>query len=347
MTCKDTIIEKAENFNASKKESVSILRSHLDHPENVDSSMHMNFYQNNHQSENIAKLINSPASHPDWEVSIDHSPSHIASYKNFIFVCNSYGNLCILDGSCGGQKISSQNLKITKICSISVNSKYFGVTFSNIKDPKKYYKTLPSCGIGLFSYEDKRVSNYLENYIKPIRGGYKDPRGLVLAEEFLYVSDNQLKKIFKLNYNGDKLETFSFDGGIFDISLNSSLLAAINYVSHEIYLINALRMTVIQKTKVHQENQYEHGPYYIALSNETNNNMIFFSDTNRKKIYLFDRKNPIPSFSAKFDKILSIALFDDPNQSLIVGSEDNNNSLSKNKYKLSCFKQKTEPKIYN
>ena len=286
--------------------------------------------------ESLNKFINSSKSEPDWEQPIDHAPSNIASYGNLIFVGDEYGNLSIFEVSSSVicEKISSQKLNFTNIRNMSVNSKFLGVTYSCLrdKDIKKYNKKLPTSGICLFTRSEKLVCNDLSSFIK-ICGGFVSPRGLVLLEDYLFVSDKDLKKVHKINYDGDIIQTYIFDGRVFDISLNSLFLVASDAENHELYLIDVTRMSFIRKIKIDQVNKFETGPHHIEITNDSNGNLIFLNNSTLTEIYLYDRNlNFTTSFSIKFSKILNMTILNDPNQSLIIGSRANNN-----KCKLSCF----------
>jgi hypothetical protein len=286
--------------------------------------------------DSLKKFINSSSTEPDWDLSIDHLPSHIAKYENLVFVCDDFGTLSIFEITSGGvlcNKISTQKLNFTNIRNISVNSKYLGVTYSGLKekDIKKYKKMLPVHGICLFNRNGKNVCTDLHCFIKPsLKGGYISPRGLVLGEEHIFVADKERQKVYKLNFDGDVIQKFKFDGRPFDISLNSKFLVATDSKSHELYLIDIEKMSLVKKITVEQVNKFEEGPHHIEI---TNDNLIFLNNATNTEIYLHDQNlNYKALFSIKFCKILNMTLLNSPNQSLIIGSKTNTN-----KYKLSCF----------
>ena len=285
--------------------------------------------------DSLKKFINSSEKEPDWELPIDHIPSHISNYENLLFVCDDYGTLSLFEISSGVlcKKVSTQKLNFTNIRNISVNSKYLGVTYSCLQDRdiKKYNKKLPINGICLFNRKDNKVCSDLTSFIKSnSKGGYISPRGLVLGEEHIFVSDKDKRKVYKLNYDGDVIQKYKFDGRPFDISLNSKFLVATDSKSHEIYLIDIEKMSLVKKITVDQVNKFDEGPHHIQI---TNDNLIFLNNATNTEIYLHDPNlNYKASFSVKFSKILNMSLLNSPNQSLIIGSKTNNN-----KYKLSCF----------
>jgi hypothetical protein len=107
-------------------------------------------------------------------------------------------------------------------------------------------------------------------------------------------------------------------------------LVATDSKSHELYLIDIEKMSLVKKITVEQVNKFEEGPHHIEI---TNDNLIFLNNATNTEIYLHDQNlNYKALFSIKFCKILNMTLLNSPNQSLIIGSKTNTN-----KNKLSCF----------
>jgi hypothetical protein len=303
----------------------------------MDEPMEETKLNNLNSEDYLKKFINSSKNEPDWEVLIEHTPTHLANYKNLVFACDDYGTLSIFeltsDVICN--KKSTQRLNFTNIRNISVNSKYLGVTYSYLRkeDIKKYNlsKKPPMNGICLFQRNENRVCNDVDSFKKlPISGGFISPRGLVLLEDYIFVSDKDLAKIYKMNFAGDIIQKFSLDGKVYDISLNSMFLVVTDYKAHEMNLIDINRMSLIKRVPIEQVNRFDDGPFHVKLTKE---NLIFLNNAACSEIYLYDiNLSYKASFQIKFSKIFNMTVLDSPNQSLIIASKANNN-----KYKLSCF----------
>ena len=232
-------------------------------------------------------------------------------------------------------KLSTKKLNFTNIRNISVNSKFLGVTYSCLRkeDYKKYKlnKNLPLNGVCLFRYSENIVSSDLDSFIKlPKNGGFISPKGLVLLEEYLFVSDKELAKVYKMNFAGDIIQKLNFDGKVFDISLNSMFLVVSDYKAHELNLIDITRMSIVKRAPIEQVNKFEDGPFNVIL---TKDNLIFLINASSTDIYLYDTNLTYKaSFSVKFTKLLNLTVLETFSQSLVIGSKTNNN-----KYKLSFF----------
>jgi hypothetical protein len=260
----------------------------------------------------------------------------MTSDTNFVFVCDTYATLSVFEISSNKIHIKRANQKInfTNITSISLNSIYFGVTYSSLNDYeiKKYGKDLSRTGICLFSRSGHFVSNILCRFISK-KSGFYSPRGLVLTEDYLYVGDNKEKdygKIYKFDFDGKILQKFSMQGRIHDISLNTKFLVFTDKCNHKLNLVDLKSMKDIKDSIIGLDNEFDDGPLSIVIINDY---LIFLINEVRGGVFLFNTNlDFITRFSISSQYFYDLVVLDSPNQSLIIGNKAKNSG-----YKLSCF----------
>lgn len=105
-------------------------------------------------SENFKNWIKKTQDNPYEEIYIDRIPSHLTSFRNFLFCVDDKGILCIFTATSSNEIEYKNNYKIPipSLMSIAANLDYFGVTYSCFD--KRYLKSKSVSQVVLFCLKE-------------------------------------------------------------------------------------------------------------------------------------------------------------------------------------------------
>ena len=228
----------------------------------------------------------------EFNVNLDFTPVHLATYRNFLFCINESekSENLIIFSIATTQKIELKNmlkLGVPNIRGIAANQNYFGLTFSKLKSNEmKGIKNLKPNGIFLFKRELHTVCAKYEKFIDLPSTGFKKPVGIALNDEFVFVCDKELSQVFKININtGLVVNKIDFKGGRpFRCSLNKDYLLITDILNHELTIFDMQNLEIKNRLVVEQKDR-ENGPYDVLL---TEDNLIFYKSYWDSELVLTD-----------------------------------------------------------
>ena len=228
----------------------------------------------------------------EFNVNLDFTPVHLATYRNFLFCINESekSESLIIFSVATTQKIELKNmlkLGVPNIRGIAANQSYFGLTFSKLKsnEMRGMFKNLKPNGIFLFKRELHTVCAKYDKFIDLPNTGFKKPVGIAMNDEFVFVCDKELGQVFKIIINtGLVVNKIDFKGRPFRCSLNKDYLLVTDILNHELSLFDMHNLTTKNRLVVEQKDR-ENGPYDVLL---TEDNLIFYKNYWDSQLVLTD-----------------------------------------------------------
>ena len=262
-------------------------------------------------------------------------PHFLSKFRNYLFCMNESGNIYIF-------VITTKNtpdfknfskIDVPKMKSIAVNTNYFGVTFSKLEAKEmKRLKNVKSSGVLLFRRENDIIRTTEMKEIN-ISEGLRSPVGLALNENYAFVCDQELRRIFKIEIQSNTIaNTINLsDGEPYGCSINKDYLLITDTLKHRLCLFNIDSFKNIHNLQVKQDDNLN-GPFDCYLGE---NNLVLYKNYKDSQLVVTDTDFEVNEQFC-FDKIKSLTSFtffdDSSNQVLIYGLP-----FSKKSFKLITY----------
>jgi len=275
-------------------------------------------------NDDLAKWASSAQMKPHFEITSPIMANHIASYNNLLFVTDTSSNFYVYEKAFSHELVAKHSFKLNvpNVKCIAVNNVYLALAYSTLglkkEQLKGSYKNLPTNGVLLFRRDDHIVCSVYEKLVDLSKlSSFSSLGSIALHEKFLFVSDKDTRKAFKLDIrNGTLLKQIDLSGELGAMSVNSNCLCLNDVTNSTLYLVDMEKFELMKSCSL-KTIDLANGALSIYL---TEQNSVFVKNADSQLTLLDANFQIVAHFNEIPLKIQNLALVKDGNnQMLIVG----------------------------